>query len=187
MRSLRYLVCGASLVVSLVGVSSASAANWDPPGVARTATAGATALTDAGGTQVSCTSADATLTASGAVASGPAPKFNGPCTGPLGAASVTTFGTWHFIAVDTTHVTATATPATAGGPVAQLHLGLGCIVSINGEITVTGNTWNNTTHQLVVNTAGTFPLSANANCLGLVQSPGHLHGTFTLPSDVKIT
>jgi hypothetical protein len=186
MRSVKHVMVGAALIASLASVSSASAANWDPQGVARTATAGTTSLTTSNGFTVSCTQADATLTASGHVASGPAPTFGGVCSGPLSGPVVTTFGTWHFTAVSTTSVTATAT-AGPNGAVAQIHFSSGCTITVPGDVTITGNTWNNATHQLTVNTNASFPITSNAACFGLPGSSGSMHATFQLPSDVIIT
>jgi hypothetical protein len=195
MKSMRYLVCGAALVASFVGASSASAANWDPQGVELTATSTTASLTDASGNTVHCNTADALIRATGDLATttpiaNPV-AFGGGCSSPLGAntATVTTFGTWEFTAVNTTTVNASATGTGAGGtgPVADINIGGICTVTVDGPATINGNTWNNATHQLTINNAATFTLTPSAGCFGLISSPGRLDGTFTLPASAIIT
>lgn len=193
MNRMRYLICGATLAASLAGVASSSAATWDPQGVAVTATSSNSRLTDNAGNFVACTSSDARLTAVGDLATAsPAPSFGGTCTASFpGNPQVTTFGTWTFTATSTTSVDVTVRGTGAGGtgPVAQIHFPSPnpCTITVDGPIHISGNTWSNATHQLTINSAQTFPLTPNAGCLGIIQSPGRLHATYTLPSSVVIT
>lgn len=193
MKSLRYLVCGAALFAS-IGVSSASAANWDPVGTEVTATGvGSSSLT--AGAAVTCSSIDARL----AVTAGQPdlattthgihnPVAFTNCTSFAGPATVTTFGTWEFTAINTTTVTGAATPATAGGPVAQItfHNLPACTISIGGA-DIPNNTWSNATRNLTINNAAVFPVTSTAGCLGVVQNTGTLDGVFNLPVGSQIT
>lgn len=196
MRSLRNVMCGVVLAVSFVGVSSASAATWDPQGTEVTATSeGAPTLTDANGNTVSCPTADTRLTATGDLARTTAGLHNpvafgtGTNCSALGlanVASVTTFGTWEFTATSTTNVNASATGTGAGGTgvVATITIFGTCHITINGPVTINNNTWSNANHTLTINNAATFPFTTN--CPG-VTSPGRLDGRFLLPSTATIT
>jgi hypothetical protein len=195
MRAQRHLVCGVALVASLVGGSSASAANWDPQGVELTATSANTSITDASGSTLHCNTADALVRATGDLATttpiaNPV-AFGGGCSSPLGAntATVTTFGTWEFTATNTTTVNASATGTGAGGtgPVMDINIGGFCTITVDGPATINGNAWSNTTHQLTINHTATIAMTTNPGCLGLYVSPLRLDGTFTLPGSAIIT
>lgn len=194
MISMKKLAMGAALALSLVGASSASAANWDPAGTNVTATQESPngKLTVAGGLAVTCTGGDATLNASTNVAmTVGALGFTG-CTDPLGtAASVTTFGTWNFVATDTTNVDANVLGPGAGGTgsVATIHLPiLGCTITVQGPVNIANNDWNNTNHTLTINGAAKFPIiPSTESCQTLVGTTGSIDASYQLPSTVIIT
>jgi hypothetical protein len=182
------LVSGVALFAA-VGVSSASAANWDPQGreVSATLATGTTSSLTAGGATVTCTGVDtrlATTVNTPNVATtthgihNPV-QFTG-CTSFGGPADVTTFGTWSFTAIDTTTVTGAATNGASAIATIQPTAITGCVVSIFGA-DIPNNDWNNTTHNLAINNQATFPVSANASCLGAVGTVGRLHGIFNVP------
>jgi hypothetical protein len=191
MRMFKRVSLGLVLAASLVGVSSASAANWDPPNTTLTATqVGTGVLTDNNGTTISCGTGSAGLIASGDAAhteSHHNPVIFSSCSNSIGLSptNVTTTGTWRFTATSTTSVDITATNPT-GPNVADITIAGFCTVSVPGPVHITG-TWNNTTHQLTTNSANTFPISPNAGCLGAVGSSARLATTFQLPSNVIIT
>jgi hypothetical protein len=189
MKSIKRMALGVMLVGSLVGVSSASAATWDPQNTTVTGTSTNTKLTDTNGNVVSCTSADTSLRAVGdlSTAQGASPVNFSTCTNsilPSATTTVTTAGTWTFTATNATTVDATA--VNPSGPVATIHIGGICTITVPSPVHIPANGWNNTTHQLTINSAVEFGLTKTSLCLG-VASGGSLSGTFTLPSSVVIT
>lgn len=183
MKSLRYLVCGAALLAS-VGVSSASAANWDPINTEVTATnSGTSSLT--AGASVTCENVDTRLTASsGSPTVASTTNIHNPvafsnCTSFAGPATVTTSGSWQFTAIDTTTVTGAAVGATVA--TITFHNLAGCTITIGGA-DIPNNVWSNTTHNLTINNNATFPVSSTAGCLGVVQPVGKLDGVFNVPA-----
>jgi len=198
MRNVKYLACGAALLASCIGVSSASAANWDPQGTALTATSTNSVLTPATGAPVACPVADLSVTATGDLARTSAALvnhnpvfFGGGClAGGALPTDVTTFGTWEFTATSTTNVNASATGTGAGGtgPVAVITItGSSCVITIDGPVSIPNNVWHNASHQLTINNTATFPFTTTAGCNGLVTSPARLSGTFQLPTTAIIT
>lgn len=196
MRSLRYLTCGAFMTASLATASSASAANWDPSGVEVTATSTNTSFTFGTSTAtVHCNTVDMLTTGvndvrvTTAVANPVA--FGGGCSTPLGAntGTVTTYGTWFFTAVSTTsaNLLVTGTGPGGTGPIVDINIGGICTVTIDGPVSLPAGTWNNTTHQLTINSLPTFTNTSGGGCFGLVSSPGTLEGTFTFPASAIIT
>lgn len=188
MRSLRCLMGGVALVASLVAVSSGSAANWDPQNTALTGTSADSALTDNAGNFVRCAAADVSLTATGDLATG-RPTYS-QCSSNLGPATVTTFGTWEYTAINTTTVSASATPTAPSDIVAgiTIHAFTGtCHITVTGPVTIPGNTWSNANHSLTISSATQFELTQSASCFGLVGSTGFLEGHFTLPASATIT
>jgi hypothetical protein len=192
MKMLKYLPLGLVLAASLVGVSSASAANWDPTTPVTGTQVGSSTLT-AGTSQVTCPTGHTTLTASGdlARASGTTNPvaFGGACTNSFGLSptTVTTTGEWTFTAVDTTNVTAVATPNTVGGNVAEINIAGVCTITVPGPVTIPNNDWSNTTHRLVVNNTRTFDLRTDGILCPTLPTTGTLNATFQLPSTVIIT
>lgn len=199
MRIMKTLACGAVLAGSLLGASSASAANWDPQNTIVTGTSSNSFLRDANGNTVSCTAADARVEATGAVAriTGATGATTNPvaysgCTNSItnGATTVTTFGTWTFTATSTTLVDAVATPISPGGNVAVITIPVPlfghCTITVPGPVNIPNNDWNNATHQLTINNTVSFPIHPEGACIGVATS-GTLNGTFTLPSNVIIT
>lgn len=176
------LVTGAVVALSLVGVSSASAANWDPPNTNVPATQEGSGTLSAG-LPITCTAGSTTLRASGAVATTTSTvnpvNFSG-CTGPLGVgATVTTFGDWHFIANSTTSVRVTATPTASNNKVATIHLP-GCDITISGHQALSG-TWSNANHTLAV----TGPVTGITNSGGIcaaASSSGTLTANYVAPA-----
>jgi hypothetical protein len=200
MKSLRYLVCGVALLAS-VAPSAASASTWDPQGVALTATqegSGRLTTTTAGvgSGQVTCNTGDASLVATGAVATASAatnPVAFGGCSFAGLPAHVTTFGDWAFTATSTTAVSATARPAVAGGLVAQINLtAIPCLVTA-GESTVANNVWNNTNHTLTIGT-NEFTLTVipkaggtQEQCSTAIGTGGRIDASYQLPASAVIT
>jgi hypothetical protein len=183
MMSIQKWAMGAAAVLSLIGASSASAANWDPPNTNVPATQEGSGTLSAG-LPITCTAGSTTLRSTGnAVATtvgtvNPV-NFSG-CTGPLGvAATVTTFGDWHFIANSTTSVSVTATPTASNNKVATIHL-LGCDITISGHQALSG-TWSNANHTLAIN----GPVVGITNSGGLcstASSSGTLTANFVAPA-----
>lgn len=183
---------GAMVAVSLIGASSASAANWDPQNTPLTATqVGAGTFTFAGGASWSCASADMTLTAVGDLAQ--TTSFNpiafGSCVVQPGnlAAGITAIGTWSFTATSTTTVSLTV--SSGSGAVIVLHVGaLGCDVTIPSPVNIPNNEWNAATHTLTINGAASFPVHAStALCAGSVGTTATWDAKLALPSNVVIT
>ena len=179
MKSIKTLAMGAAVALALVGASSASAANWDPQNTNVTAVQeGTGALTAPNGT-VSCTAADTTLRASGATATAITTTnpvaFTGCNGGFLGAATVTTFGTWSFTATSTTSVDVSA--VNPSGPVATIHFpSAGCDITVPSPVNITGSTWNNATHTLHIGSSS-FALSGSGNS-GLAGTSGVMDANF---------
>jgi hypothetical protein len=200
MMILRYLVCSAALLTS-VGTSAASAANWDPQGVAVTATQegqGRLTMTTGGvpAGQMTCNNGDMSLVATGAVATASAATNSlvfGGCSFAGLPAHVTTFGDWAFTATSTTAVSATARPAVAGGVVARIvFTAVRCMATL-GESTISNNVWSNTNHTLSIGT-NEFALTVEPTDLGNeeqcttgIGNAGRLDASYQLPSSVVIT
>ena len=196
MRKIKMMGLAAIAATSLMasaGVSAASAAIWDPPGVNETGNlfSATSVLTDSSNHHVFCSTSSTTLTASGSVAmaittTNPVSFTN--CGNDIigGATSVSTAGTWSFHADSTTTVTATA--STPGKPIATIQLAGGiCTITVDGPVVIPKNTWTNASHQLHLNDSVTFPLTQSGGCFGAVGANGRLSGTYTLPSAVVIT
>lgn len=190
MMDMRKLATGAVLTISLIGVSSASAANWDPQNTAVTAIQEGVGMVTLGNDfSVRCGAGDISFTAPGAAAAiamaiNPA-KFPS-CTDPLGLnASVTTFGTWNFVATSTTNVDISITGAT----VATIHMpGFGCDISMPGPINIPGNAWNNSAHTLTITNTISFPvLPSTETCATVFGTTGRIDASYQLPSSVIIT
>lgn len=179
MRALRLLACGAALL-SVIGASSASAANWDPLGVERTGeleggakfttNAGVAATCAAGSTRLTPSSAPSDrVTTTAGIAN---PIALNLCTYNGFNASVTTFGTWELTATNTVllDLTATGTGAGGTGPVVGINLttfgGFTCSFTIDGPMTVPG-TWTNVTTALDISTP-TLELTPSSGCSTLI-------------------
>jgi hypothetical protein len=182
MKSFKTLALGAVVGLSLVGVSSASAANWDPQNTNVTATQeGSGVLTGSAGATVTCSNGSTTLRAVGAVATtttttNPVAFTN--CVASIGgAATVTTFGDWAFTATSTTNVNVTASSGT--GVVATIHIpGLGCDVTVTSPTTINSNTWNNANHTLSTNSTASFPVESTGLCALGVGTSARLNAHF---------
>jgi hypothetical protein len=191
MKCAKTLMLGVVLALSLVGASSASAANWDPQNTTFTGTQeGHGAFTLAGGGNLTCTSGDIALRAIGAVAMNaniPPMSINGCTESILGTtATVTTFGTWNFIATSTTSVDATFHSST--GVVATFHFpGLGCDATVPSPVNIPNNTWNNTTHTLTINSAVIIPIHAAGLCASVVGTSMRWDANLLFSSNVIIT
>jgi hypothetical protein len=185
MKSVKTLAMGAVVALSLVGVSSASAANWDPQNTNVGATQeGHGILTTTGGSSLTCSTGTTILRAVGAVASTTAahnPVAIGGCSSSLGgASSVTTFGTWTFTAVSTTNVHILAHNS-AGPNVAVISIpGLGCSINVPSPVTIPNNTWSNANHTLHINNAAEFGLSGSGLCAA-AGTGGFLDANFVVP------
>jgi hypothetical protein len=185
MMSINKLAMGAAAVLSLIGASSASAANWDPPNTNVPATQDGTGVLNAG-LGISCTGGDATLRAGSASAVATTVGTVNPvnftnCTGPGGLpVNVTTFGDWHFIATSTTAVDITATPTASNNKVATIHVPLaGCDITISGHQALSG-VWNNANHSLAI--SGPVVGITNSGGLCFTNSTGTLTTNFTAPA-----
>lgn len=196
MKFMKTTVAGAALALSLVGASSASAANWDPQNTAVTATQeGAGKLTVASGLSISCASSDLSLSASANIAMASSGISFSSCLDPLGSAlSFTTFGTWNFVATDTTNVDIQVLGPGAGGTgsVITIHMPtLGCDIHIPGPINIPNNDWNNSSHTLHVNSTFMFPIVATTeSCHTLVGTTATLDANYVVgggAQDVTIT
>lgn len=190
-------VVAAMSLMAMVGASSAFALQWNPQGTPEAAslvTGTSSVLTDSNGNHVTCSTSTATLTASGAVAtaSGTTNPVNySSCSNDVlgGTTTVSTFGTWSFTATSTSAITAVANNG-AGGTVARINMpGLfgTCTITVAGPITIAGNAWSNTTHQMTINNTVSFNLSQNGPCAGAVGATGTLSGKYQLPSTVTIS
>jgi hypothetical protein len=193
MRSLKVMALGATLAVSVIGASSASAANWDPQNTNLTATGTNSTLTDTSGHSVSSTNLDAVVRASGAVAStqGVQPVvFTGNSSDISPNVTVTTFGTWTFIATNTSTVDVVAHPD-ASGRVAtiQIHVGFGivCDVTVHGPVNIPNSTWSNVTRTLTINNTVEFPVTQSSGCLGQLSGLSRFDASATLPIGTQIT
>ncbi len=191
MKSLKTLALGAVVAVSLGVVSSASAAIWDPQNTNVTGTSTNSVLTSATGATVSCNSASTSLRAVGDLATAQGahnPVAYSNCTNSIfgGVTTVTTSGTWTFTATSTTSVDARVVSDT-GAPVAVISNPGGCTITVHGPVSIPNNGWNNTTHQLEINSAVSFPVTQSGLCFGAVGTSARLSGTFTLPNSVTIT
>jgi hypothetical protein len=184
MKSVKTLAMGAVVALSLVGASSASAANWDPQNTNVTASQEGTGTLTANA-PVTCTSGHTTLRAVGAVATAITTTnpvaFTGCSAGFLGGpATVTTFGDWTFTATSTSNVTVRATSST--GPVAIIHLPqLACSITVPSPVHISNNTWSNTNHTLGINNAGTFGIVGHGNC-GIAGTSASLDANFVAPT-----
>jgi hypothetical protein len=192
MRGLRYLVCGVALVAS-VGASSASAANWDPlDTTVHASQLGIGKLTTNLGGVISCTSGTTDLRANSATptvlsttaASNPV-QFSG-CTALGFAATVTTHGTWHLTAVNTTTVNATFIPQSLGGLIWTIITSVPpCVVRI-GETTLLNNSWNNSTTVLTTNGSSPIHMTATTEaCTTLFGTSATFHETLSFQSMIR--
>lgn len=196
MRSLRLLACGVAALAAM-GASSTSAANWDPLNTTFTATPEGQwdALTTDSGLAVICLSSDLGLRVAGtspATASTIAahnPVAFGSCVA-LGTfpTDVTTFGTWHFTATDTTDVDIRATPDASGRVATFSITTIGCGISIDGPVNLGPNDWNNSTQTLRVNPSSTFPLTAYSTgavpletCQTAIGTTGSMNVRYRIP------
>jgi hypothetical protein len=149
-KSVKTFTTGVVLALSLIGVSSAMAANWHPQNANITATQEGTGYLDSPSGSLDCIAGSTVLRASGAVAT-TVDTINqiafSACNGLGGATTVTTFGDWHFIATSTTAVDIIATPTASTNKVATIHIpSFGCDLTITGTIHIPGNTWSNANH-----------------------------------------
>jgi hypothetical protein len=190
-KHLRHLVCGVALVAA-VGASSASASNWDPVNTTfHGSQVGTGRLHLSSGAEFVCTRGDTDLRVAAvtpSVASTSTVVVLNPiqwsnCTGLGFTATVTTHGAWIFTGVSTTNVSLTARPTTAGGSVLTASVPVvGCSVTL-GETTIAGNTWNNTSKFLTLNSASTFPVSPSSEACGtLLGTSGNLESTLFFPA-----
>jgi hypothetical protein len=187
------MIVGGVLAASLVGVSSAAAAAWDPQSTSLTATQVGSATISVGAT-FTCTAGDANLSAVGDLVGliGTADPIHwSGCTSsvsPLLTTTVGTAGTWTLTATSGGLVDLTA--VNASGPVIAAAVGsappLGCSVTATSSLHISGNTWNNSTHRLTINSAASFPVEHTGICPG-VANTGTLQATFQLPATVVIT
>ena len=162
MKRVKDLAMGAAAALSLAGVSSASAANWDPQNTNVTMTQeGASTIVFSGGAALTCVSGDTVVRATGAAlttVTTPNPLTLVNCHSPiLGPVTVTTFGQVRFTATSTTSVDATWTSAT--GTVSTLHFpNLACDITVPSPVSIPNNAWNNTNHTLAFNSTVSIPM-----------------------------
>lgn len=180
-----------------IGVSSASAANFDPAGTELTSTQeGTGTVTLNTGATITCTSVSSRL----AVTAG-SPDLattthgianpvteSGCLTLGVFPTDVNTFGTWSVTAVNTTSVNATATPDATGRIVTIVITQLSCEVTVEGPITFTNNTWNNLTSTAITNSTTVFAQTVSAfgpgsveNCQTTLGTTGRIDGSITVP------
>jgi hypothetical protein len=169
MRSMKKFgtaVAAASMLMALVGVGSASAANWDPANTTLTAH-GTLVLHAASGLSVTCTyhsgvrsagGADAFTTATGGTTPAP-PTFSG-CTSSLGTPTVTADQPWTVTATSTTAVDVT------GNATITVHIPPFPDCKITATDVSLASTWSNATSTVTPGT-GSFPISeVGALCPG---------------------
>lgn len=195
MRHLSIKLAGL-MAVPLIGLAMGSAAalgatvQWNPQNTVEPATlasGSSLVLTDNRGNTVTCNTVSSnveapingnpavagTVNSSGAAA---APQFTN-CSSNLGSASVTNSGQWLFTATGTSSVD--ASQATS-----SVNIGGFCTIKVSNAA-VSGNAWNNTTHQLTLNNSASFPISESGLCDGATSAT--MKGTLQLPSGVTIS
>jgi hypothetical protein len=169
MRMKRFVtaIVAASMVLALVGASSASAASWDPQG---TVVHGHGDWTLHFGSMTLTCTVDLNVKATGAVAqtTNAAGGLAGPtfsCTNSLGInpTIVTSGASWTATATSTTTV-----DVTKGN--ALINIGNDACTITADNVTVAGNTWNNAAHTLTANSTPTFPVTRTGFCPGTVAT-----------------
>ena len=174
MRSIKLAVLSSVVAVGILAVSAsaASAVGFHPAGTASLTATGNTTLTS-GATAIRCSTSSVTgdPNADGdtSIMAAAAPTFGGTCQAlvfgvPVASASVVTSGTWSIIATSSTRVDIdvpqNAAVVTVGAP-------LNCTITVNpaGTTLVGANgDWNNATHQLTLNGAGTINIVGTGSC-----------------------
>lgn len=193
MGNLRYLVCGVALL-AVAGASSAPAANWDPANTNFTITQEGAGqfITNTGFTFI-CASSSSTLNAPAASATARTVNttpfvYNGCLGQTIFSLHWTTFGTWHFTATSTTSVDITATPDALGRFETLIFTGM-CNITIDGPVSIPNNTWNNATHQLTINSAVSFPITAvpGESCQTVLGTSARFNNTSYTAPLVSIT
>jgi hypothetical protein len=177
MKKFGTAVAAASMVMALVGASSASAATWDPQG---TVVHGHGTLTLHAGASVTCTvTLNVKATGDLAQTTNAAGTLAGPtfsnCTNSLGInpTVVTATASWTATATSTT-----AVDVTQGN--AHINIGNGACTITADNVSVPGNAWNEATHTLTANSTPTFPITTGGFCPG-VSSPANMTGSIVIP------
>jgi hypothetical protein len=172
-------VAAASMLMALVGASSASAANWDPQGPVfhghwtLTLHFGPATVTCTVTLDIKATAALAQTTNAGGTLAGP--TFNS-CSNSLGISPTvaTSSASWTATATSTT-----AVDVTKGN--AFINIGNGVCTITMDNVSVPGNTWSNAAHTLTANSTPTFPITTTGFCPG-VTSPGDMTGSIVVPA-----
>lgn len=176
MKTFGTAVVAASMVMALTGASTASAANWDPPG---TVVHGHGTLTLTSGTFTLTCTTDLNVRATGALAqtTNAAGTLAGPtfgCTNSLGTATVmTSSASW----------TATATSTTSVDVITEnalINIGSGACTITWDNVSVGGNTWSNPTHTLTSNSSVAFPITRTGFCFGTAATMS-ISGSVAIP------
>lgn len=172
--------------MAVMGLSPASAANWDPQGTVNAFHGNLTLTTNAAGS-VSCTvtgfvkaggSLANTTTSSGNLAP---PVFTN-CTNNIASGSTTAV-------VATSSWGAFATSTTAVDVLGQAHITISqfgtvlCRISVSAA--VANNSWSNAAHTLTANSASSFPVTESGACDG--GTTGTMAGVVGFPASMIIT
>jgi hypothetical protein len=193
MRSIK--MCGSAVLVvlalaALVGVSGASAANWDPANVTVPVTGTPTITTNLG-TSVMCSLSSTFIRSPGgdhSVTTDSAGTQRGPqwtgCTNSVlttGTSMTSTGGiggAWTLTATSATSVDLAGVDLT-------IAIGSFCTISVMNAA-IANNTWSNVAHLLTFNSSTTLPTAQTGLCPagGTTLS---IAGSVTLPSTVGIT
>jgi len=180
MKKYATAVAVASMLMALVGVSSASATSWDPQGTVVHGHGDLT-LHASGGATVTCTvTLNVKATGSLAQTTNAAGALTGPtfsnCTNSTGISPtvVTSSGSWTATATSTTSV-----DVTQGN--AFINIGNGFCTITADNASVPGNTWSNALHTLTANSTPTFLITRSAGCIG-VNSPAFMTGSIVVPA-----
>lgn len=197
MRSSRSVILGAAMVVGtfLAGSSAAQAAavQWNPQNtvepltlasgsqlVMRSSSGLEVRCSTVGGNVLAPTGGDSSVAGTVDSAGNAAPPTFTNCTNtliPSATTTVTASGQWLAKATSTTSADISQASAT-------VNIGGICQVKVSNAA-VSGNGWDNNTHQLTANSNGSFPISESGLCDGATSAT--LAGTLQLPTDVTVS
>lgn len=187
------ITAGAAAVIGAGNVSAhAATVQWNPQNTVVSATlasGSSLVMTDNRGARVTCTTVTSNVKApiggNAAVAgtvntSGTAaPPSITSCTNtvfPSASTTVTASGQWLFTATSASAVNASQASSV-------VSIGGLCRITVSNAA-IASNAWNNTTHQLALNSGASFPISESGFCDGATSAT--ISGTLQLPSSVTI-
>jgi hypothetical protein len=181
-RKLLVAIAAVSLTMALGGVASASAAQWSPQNTNAQMTNSGNYIMSGPGVTFTCTSSlYSGKTAGSSFAATQPPHFYGCNGGFLGAALVSTAGTWSINATSATTASLTADTSPSGGTVLTISFS-GTSCAVKGPIKVTGLPWSNATHTLTLPSGTALPNMSTAGLCGVVFNGSlGLSGKFVAP------